>query len=73
MNDLFKYKLGERVKVQVFNFITRGVVVERQLFESKRNTSIRYQVQFGDKEIDTVSPWENDLEYVQTLELGVMK
>ena len=70
MDNIFKFKLGEKVKVQVFNFITTGIVVERQLFENNRNTSIRYQVQFDNRACDIVEPWEYDLEYVQTLPLG---
>lgn len=73
MNNLFKFVLGEKVKVQVFNFITTGIVVERQLFEDKSHMLIRYKVQFSDKSIDTVAPWEHELTFVQTLPIGAMK
>lgn len=65
-----KYKLSQKVKVQVFHTITTGVVIKREFHETNLGVQIRYQVDFGR---DVITPWEQDLDHVQGLPLGEIK
>ena len=70
---MFKFELGEQVKVQVLNIITKGEIVSRNSVETKHITSRSYSVKvdLGIYE-DTMSPDEDFLVEVQQLPLGII-
>lgn len=68
-----KFRLEQRVQVQVFNIITLGKIVKREYHEMKKENKIKYWVQFSHNPSDIVEPWEEDLTYAQTLPLGEIK
>jgi hypothetical protein len=70
MDKLCKFRMGQHVKVQVFHIITTGTVVGRKVIENSRGVFVRYDVQFSEKTIDIVEPWEDNLIEAQTLPLG---
>lgn len=65
-----KYKIDSPVKVQVLNIITVGTIIKQEIHINKCGTAIKYIVDFG---IDTVDPWEEDLDFVQGQPLGRLK
>jgi|TARA_A100001391_G_scaffold193895_1_gene169697 hypothetical protein len=67
---MFKYNLNQEVKVQVFNLITKGVIIKRTMYETNLGCSFKYLVEFGKGYDDVVESWEQDLDDVQCKELG---
>ena len=66
---MFKYNLNQEVKLQVFDFITKGVIIRRTMYETNLGSSFQYLVEFG-KGSNVIEVWEQDLDSVQDKELG---
>lgn len=69
---MFKFKLRQKVKVQVFNIVTTGEVVERHLRETKKFSVVKYTVKFGDKSGDLITVGEGFLDETQYQPIGVL-
>ena len=70
---MFKYALGQNVKVRVLGFITEGVVKLRQYRETELKYEISYEVEFTYgiyNKIDRVTPTEFWLDEAQKQPLG---
>ncbi len=64
---MFKFEMGQRVKVMVLNVMTYGVVSERILKETLNSKEITYGVTWNDNFYDRVSPTERQLELYQEI------
>ena len=63
---MFKFELGEIVKVKVLNVLTTGEIVERTLTENTHGKRIRYGIMWDGKFENRIEPYEDDLvEYQQ--------
>jgi hypothetical protein len=58
---MFKFKLGQKVKVQVLNVMTTGVVEERILKENVYGSKVVYGVNWNGDFSHRVSPTEEQL------------
>lgn len=68
--NTFKYKLNQRVRVQVFNFNKTGVIVKRSSYETSLGTNFKYTVEYSEDCGDLIDVWEQDLNLAQKLPLG---
>ncbi|CAH9013682.1 hypothetical protein VP249E411_P0131 [Vibrio phage 249E41-1] len=64
---MFKFEMGQRIKVMVLNVMTYGFVSERILKENVYGTKISYGVTWNDNFYDRVSPTERQLELYQEI------
>ena len=63
---MFKFELGEIIKVQVLGRLTTGEIVERTLTENIYGKRVRYGVMLDGDFENRVEPYESDLvEYQQ--------
>lgn len=69
----FKYELNQVVKVQVFSIIFKGVIVKRTLYETNLGCNFKYLIEYGKGFDDVIEVWEQDLDFVQKLDLGEIK
>ena len=67
---LFKYELNQDVKVKVFTKITRGTIVKRVLYETNLGRNFKYTIRFGEGYNDDIDYWEQELDSIQSLDLG---
>ena len=70
MKDTFKFKLGDVVKVQVFNFVTKGEIIKRVSYETKLGINFKYEIQFGESYEQIIDAGEENLLRTQALPLG---
>ncbi len=62
---MFKFEMGQMVKVKVLHSITYGFVSERILKENIHSKEVTYGVTWNDNFYDRVSPMERQLELYQ--------
>lgn len=62
---MFKFEMGQRVKVMVLNVMTYGIISERSLKENQYGTQVVYGVTWNGNFYDRVSPTERQLELYQ--------
>ena len=72
-----KYKIGQKVQVQIFNIITTGTVEQAQerityFKDGSTASNTKYWVDIPHTK-HMMEPWEGDLALAQTLPLGEMK
>ncbi len=72
-DTIFKYSLNQKVKVQVFNIITTGIIIKRQSYETNSCINFKYTLEYGEGFNEIVEAWEKDLDFVKDLPLGEMK
>lgn len=72
-SNTFKYSLNQKVKVQVFNTITTGVIIKRQSYETNLGINFKYTLEYGEGAHEIVEAWEKDLDFVKGLPLGEME
>tara|TARA_R110002012_G_scaffold162165_1_gene324447 strand:- start:1051 stop:1272 length:222 start_codon:yes stop_codon:yes gene_type:complete len=70
MEGTFKFGLGDVVKVQVFNFVTKGEITKRVSYETKLGINFKYEIQFGESYEQSIDVWEHELLQAQGLPLG---
>ena len=68
---MFKYKLLQKVKVQLFDIIKEGEIIKRISYETTLGKNYKYEVYIESID-DHVSVWQQDLDFVQNMNVGAI-
>lgn len=66
---MFKYKLLQKVKVQLFDIIKEGEIIKRISYETTLGTNYKYELYIESSD-DYISVWQQDLDFVQSMNVG---